>query len=373
MTTWRYIAQNLVTSEFFDWDLPLRQVEIEDVLSGPVRLSASVEPVEPRLIVDGRPLLQRWGTAIWAEAGGKIRGGGILTGGGFNGPSWSLECSGYSAYPQGMPFVDEFKGVDVDPLDLYRLLWAHLQAQPNGNLGLVVDPTISPVRIGTAEELPQFQTGLGEVVRFEEGPIIYAPWVTTDIGSEMDKLATDTPFDYHEVHDWDGEVIAHRMEVGYPSLGRRREDLRFVLGENVTVTPNIEQEIEDYVNGVQVLGAGQGREMIRATTLNPDADGRLRRIATISDKSLRSPQEAGTRAAQELARRRPVPVISELTVIDHEHAPLESWRAGDEIPIDGRADWGEFHLWGRVVSTRITPEAPSMATITIVRPDREVL
>src|SRR5699024_11949333 len=55
-----------------------------------------------------------------------------------------------------LPISSEYKGVQVDPLSLVRRIWSHLQSQPDGDLGLKVDSTTSPVRIGTKSEDVEF-------------------------------------------------------------------------------------------------------------------------------------------------------------------------------------------------------------------------
>src|SRR5690606_11357613 len=57
-----------------------------------------------------------------------------------------------------------------------------------------------------------------------------------DLGSTIDTLCTQTPMDYREVWEWASparDAVRMRIEMGYPRLGRRRDDLRFVQGENV--------------------------------------------------------------------------------------------------------------------------------------------
>ena len=62
-------------------------------------------------------------------------------------------------------------------------------------------------------------------VTFEAGPFKLNWWETDDLGDVIDKLATDTPFEYVEEHRWanDGESIdtlenviePHLMTIGF--------------------------------------------------------------------------------------------------------------------------------------------------------------
>ncbi len=104
---WRYLAQRLTrdgsSGPWLDNELPLTDVSFTDVLSGPTQLTATITPELTRLVAaDGKPLLDEWGTAIYAEADGEIRAAAIL-----------VSSTWRKAIPQGGPlqrlFV-EFRG-----------------------------------------------------------------------------------------------------------------------------------------------------------------------------------------------------------------------------------------------------------------------
>lgn len=356
---WRYLAQRLPSGEFIDYDIPLGDVAVTRTLSGPGRLTATV-PVEVGHLVgaDGRPVLTEWGTAIWAEADGVIRGGGILAEVDVDGPKLTVDCVGVSGYPQGMPWLGpDYAGVQVDPLDVVRMVWAHVQSYPDGNLGVVVDATRSPVRVGTEEEDVEFATGDGRDVAFTAGPFTLNWWSTDDLGKVLDELARDTPFDYLEHTTWDGDALAHRLQLGYPRIGGRREDLRLVIGENVTVVPPVAWG--EYASEVLVLGAGEGAGMVRAHLPGRPA-GRLRRVARVADKAADTAAKATARARAELAARVGAEEVTDLVLADHPHAPLGSIQPGDVVLIEGDAGWVDLTTWGRVVQVVIRPAAGQM-------------
>lgn len=365
---WRYLAQRLTgdgKGEFIDMALPLAGVQIEDVLSGPGRISGAIAPEVMRLKgPDGRPLLEEWSTAIYAEKDGEIRGGGILVHSEFTGAEWRLDAMGFCGYAQGMPYTDSTFFVGADPADIFRHAWDHLQSQLGGNIGLVVDGTTTPLRLGTALDQIEYDTQNGPM-RFESGPYKLTWYLTDDIGRALDDLAAQTPFEYLEEHTWKGETIEHRLRLGYPTVGVRRPELRFVIGENVSTVPTLERDGEDYANEILALGAGEGRDMVRATDARPD--GRLRRVAVVTDKTARSPSAAQSLARQELALRQGIEGIADLSVRDHPHARIGSWRPGDEIRVQGKLGWIDLDAWCRVLSTTISPDDPSVAQLTIAR------
>lgn len=353
---WRYLAERATgdgePGDWLDMDLPLTDVRITDVLSGPPLLSGRIDPVYRRLkAADGRPLLEPGGTKLYAEVSGQIRGTGIYLDGQFDGPTWSLDCAGFASYPQGMGYEGATSFVDTDPLDVVRHAWEHIQAGQDSNLGLVIDTgTTTPVRVGTTEE-----------------PFELNSWSTDDLGAVIDDLAKTTPFDYHERHRWNQTktAVEHELVFGYPRLGTRRPGLRFVFGENIHTVPTV--TTGGYANHIRFLGAGEGRDMIRAEA--KISDGRLRRMATIDDKSVQSQELAQRRAREELTRRQRRLDITQVTVRDTPTAPLGAWSVGDEIRVQGELDWVDVDLWMRVVSITVSPDTPEIIAMSLVRAD----
>lgn len=370
---WRYIAQRMDddgAGEFLDFDLPLTNVQVTDTLSGPGALTATVSPKIARLIADdGQPLLNEWGTAIWAESDGEVRGGGILTHGSYDGPSWNLECTGVTGYPQGMPFVSNSSKsfAETDPLTIVRYIWDHLQSQPGGNLGVIVSELGSPVSIGISMDQEEFDTesGLKDLVA---GNLVLAEWETPDLGEVIDTLASDTPFDYHERSVWVGDQLKHYVDLAYPSFGVRRDNLRFVYGENIAVQPSIENDGANYASETLVLGNGEGRTMIRGHASTKT--GRLRRVAVVTQPAAKTAARANSFARSELALRKSIEDISTVIVSNHPNAPVGSYQVGDEILLQGPLDWHELSMWVRILSITVTPEAGDAVTLSVTRSDR---
>lgn len=367
--TWSYVATRITGPDrgsVVHGDLPLTGVSLSTPLSGPWGMTAQVTP-GPDLLDGGQPVLQEWSTAVWAVESGLIRGGGILVRSTTSGGAWSLECTGYGGYPQGIPYGAEYAGVDVDPADVFRHVWEHLQAQPDGDLGVLVDATTTPVRVGQPARDVEFTTGAGEQVAFESGPYKLSWWEAPDCGDALARLAADTPFDWVEEHAFDGDSLVHRVRVGYPRLGRRRTDLRFVLGENLTVDPEVTRDGDEYANEVLCLGAGQGRDMVRATVAR--RDGRARRVRAVVDKTAKSATSARAAATRELAVSSVLTgVVTDVTVWDHPNAPVGSWSPGDEVLLLVPQDLGEdVTQWCRVVDTTIRPDSPGVAALSLVR------
>lgn len=375
---WRYFATRLNgdgTETLLDPDLPLEDVTIDDVLSGHASVSGKLEPVYSRLVApDGELLLREYSTAIYAENDGDVRAGGILTRSGFDGPSWEVETTGFTGYAIDMPYTGSgYKGVKVDPIDVVRVIWNHIQSQPGGNIGLVLDSTDTngEVTIGTELRQVEFDTQSGPV-SFEAGPYKLNWYTNHDLAGDIDDLASETPFDYHERHYWDAnDVLHHHVDIGYPKLGRKRDDLRFTFGVNIFTPVELERDGALYASGTLVLGAGEGASMIKSLREPPTRpQGRLRRIAVVVDDSIKSRRRADRRADTENQWRARLDDITTVIVNDHEHAPLGAAKVGDEIRIEGQGDWVGVDMWVRILAITYQPEDGNIAEYTIARTDK---
>lgn len=372
--SWRYIAtrpDGEGGEEVIDWDLPLADPKISNTLSGPDFISGTIQPEVARLKgPDGKPLLDRWGTCIYAEQDGAIRAGGILTDTRYREDALVLDCMGFAGYPSGMPYLDDVVFRDADPADVATHIWEYLQAQRGGNLGVITEFAPTPVRTGsvTGNESPQPRNE--ETGRYEQDNVPKAvelnPDSTTDLGSVIDELASKSPFDYVESHRWQGETIRHSIRSAYPMIGRRRSDLRFVEGENVYVVPDSLELSEDYASEVFVMGAGEGSKQPRSR-ISRSGETRLRRVAVVNDRSITSTPDARARARLELSARSGAPTITDLAVIDHPHAPLGSYGLGDEVLFQSTGSgWQEdLLLWVRVVQITYSPDKPQQATLAV--------
>lgn len=351
----QFAAARALTGEWLDWDLPLADVEVTWETSGPGGVKASIDPEVSRLAAsDGLAVLEPWSTAVYAVDSRLVRAGALVVSVGYEGQKMSLECAGFATYPHGIPWGGDYAATYVDPLDVVRLVWGHVQSYPDSDLGVTVGAGTSPVRIGTELD------GDGQVTPYQ-----LRWWENTDCGAEVDKLADETPFDYRERH-WfaDAGGVAHLIELGHPRLGRRRTDLRFAQGENITdmVAPN--RGGDGFAQNALGLGAGEGRAMIRAYL--PHRDGRLRRVTTVADKSVQSRRRMAALARRELATTRRMLTIPTVTVdARHPNAPLGSWQMGDIITVLAEVPWvGEVALDHRITRATYRP-ATEQATLDL--------
>lgn len=360
---WRYFAQSVPDGHLIDPDIPLSGVGITHTLSGPGGLSGTI-PVEVARLRGAN--LWEWQAMLFAEKDGRIRGGGVIDRSQQKGSSWELGCVGHSGYLKDQPYVgDGWVGTAVDPADVYRLIWAHAQSFADGNLGVVISADTTTVRIGSEQYIPLYEVPDPSDTTFGDGPIRMNFYETLDLGEMADDMARAAPFDYRERSQYlpDGTVGLF-IDIGYPQLGRRRNDLTFQLGVNITEPPSRTLVEEGYATEVFVLGAGEGREKVRGHAPRNRVGG-LRRAITIVDDSIKYEWQAQERAREEQKRRSGIREIRELVVTDHEMAPVGSFDVGDEIRVVGRSGWDTIDTWVRVVRITVSPEDMSTMRIEV--------
>ncbi|WP_030372349.1 hypothetical protein [Streptomyces rimosus] len=394
VTGWRFIAQRALPETIIDWEVPLTlSSNPKRSLSGPGSMTGTIEPEYARMVgPDGQPIIEDWNTKLYLEIEGHIRWGGIVTKTTFDGPKCTVNCEGFSSYAQGIPFEERiisgalitpkdpyagkdknhdgwvdgqknkqrvpdppkpYGGTRLDAYEVFRAIWRHVQTRPYGNIGLTID-----------------SHKLGELLGATDGtdPWELAWWNHPDCGQALDGLAREIPFDWVENHAWadSGNTISHHITLGRPRLGRKRTDLRFADGENLAAIAKPEGMGDSFANEVFVLGKGEGQKMKRAQVHR--YDGRLRRVATVTDKTLSSDRALRTRGEQELAGRTHALQIPAIQVIDHPNARLGSWQLGDDILVQAHVPWvGDVAVWHRIIADEIS--ADGLVVLTLKRSD----
>lgn len=402
---WRFYAMRW-TGEWVHRELPLRDVSITHTLSGPGDLSATIEPTYADLVAeDGHLVLREWDTIILAEAAGELRGAGILVSTEITGDVLSLDCVGFSGYAAGMPLTSTLSwggssagttGQGVDPAAVIRALWDHLQGQPDGGLGVVVDNLSTPYRMGAwhnARKLPTDDEPNPPAAEIEEPPIpIDRVWTAqdrrpaaatgkqvfwqyrldwfedTEIGSKQDEICQQAKIEYREHVSWGPgrESVNLRLQLGYPRLGRRASDLRFVEGENISELVTLSRSGDDFANVVAAYGAGEGSKQLRQTV--SQRDGRLRRVQIVDAEDVTNAASLRAIAADELARTRQITDITSFVVRDHPNAQLGSFGAGDDVLVETVIGWQPTRMWVRVLSYAYSPDGDTV-TVSCTRSD----
>lgn len=363
----RFIVQDILTHEFLEWDLPVSNVTIKFPLSGSKTITGQIDPEYPRVAELG---MKSRGTWVHAEQEGRILASGILQPGSIEDETLSIDAAGFASYPHLVPYRSVYQGVQVDPMDIVRHIWGHVQSYPSGNLSVLVDPTVTDVRIGTPAENVNFETNTSENVAFTAGPYVLNWWTATNCGGEIDKLVKECPADYREVDYWNpGKTdVLHRLQLGYPRLGRKLTELAFTPANIMALVP-LSEDPEMGVSEVIYTGAGEGSSMVQGSYIG-QPDGRLRYPIVIQDTEITRTERARAFAEAEYLRRQATVGIGSL-VIDgnHENAKLGTFEAGDDILVQCEVSYiGRIAMWHRIVSWEYDPES-GFPTLELQRSD----
>lgn len=385
--SWRYIATRFNgdgTETIVNPELPLRDCSFTTYRNAPTDLDGAIRP-EVRNLKDeeGQPLLVKWATGIYAEKDGKIRAGGIFVDDAIDPTTGQLTIitMGLSGYPSGQPFTDgnswpifrngvrgEYPAGGLEPMDAVRAIWDHLQSQPGGNIGLQIDPMNTGKRIGKVVAQGSYDTENG-ALSFEYEPFMLRDFETFDLGEKLSALHTNTPLAYRERHEWDedGETILHYLDYGYPALGARRTDYRFVMGENVDFA-GVDAPEEEYASVVLGLGAGEGAEMKRALIYRAD-EKRLRRAVAFEDKSAKTDAAINLSAQAELLSRIGVDEVTEIVARPGHAGRLAGLEAGDTVRLLGDTPYRTVDMWVTIQSKTESPDTETL-TFGVNRSDR---
>lgn len=352
----RVIAQSILTKEFLHWELPVSNIQISYALSGPGTITGEFS----NEVLDLRDVgLEPYGTWIHIEENGFIRASGILMPTALDqNEKLSLEAVGVSSYPAGIPYTANFSAIGVDPADVVRHIWAHLQSFPDGNLGVVVNGSTNRV---VGEPIPPADEN--GTVPTNVGPYKLDWWEAPDCGTEIGNLAQETPFDFVERSEWNADKteVKHYIDIGYPRIGARRYDLRFAQDENLLTAIGPEEVEGFYASTVILMGKGEGSSIIRGYAGRPSSK-RIRRVAILDDATVDNVTRANALCGVELDRRQAVLGINEVEIdARHPNAPLGSFVVGDEVQLWAYVPWiGEIKQWQRITGYTYSPETDSI-------------
>jgi hypothetical protein len=425
----RMHLQNLLTGAWLHRDVQgITSPVITWTLNAAGTFTCTLAPPRADLLDStGNPVINEWQTACYLEESDEIKFGGICTSSTGQGPSWTPTFTEFAGYASGTiyegPVVTAY---NYEALAAVRALWAWVQAQPYGNLGLVVGAGVTTTLLG-AYELGGASTVLtrqanpgdtritvasssgisqpgwitigsethyvakapvmsatvvplssviqaawpsGTVVIQEQAATPYqlAWWNGTDCGQEIASIQAEAVFDSYERHTWnpDRSGVIHQLLFGVPRIGARRSDLRFAEGENIVTAAQITRDGTKFANNVIGQGAGQGSAMVRQTASVPN--GRLRRTIIYQNQTVTVPARMQAMATRVLAAVQNIDTPVSVTVINHPNAPFGSFICGDDIYVQLASGWRSAGIWCRITAMTQDPTT-SLMTLTLARSD----
>jgi hypothetical protein len=190
------------------------------------------------------------------------------------------------------------------------------------------------------------------------GAYALEPWEAPDCGQLINELGKDAPFDWVEAHYWSGDIPMTRIRIAYPRAGRRLSgdtDPSFVQGINISVALKPATNGTDMATEVFGIGAGDGAAALRRTI--GIRNGKLRRVATLQAKDVKTSQALDLKLRAELTARQNSLVVDSITVLNHPNSKRGTYGIGDDILVQGDVPhFGRFELWHRVVSMSEAPD-----------------
>jgi hypothetical protein len=213
-------------------------------LSAPGELTARIDAQTARSYAqDGRFIFDDWSSIIYAEENDIIRWAGILDSSeDLGNGERSIHARSLSGYPNGVKYTSDItRFYQADAFDLVRMLWASMQSDPMANINMTLSSNKSGQLIGSEDPGPapvknpgesdeDFQARMTAYASAINEPYELAWYNTPDFGEEISKIINQVAGEYTEQYTWDGlrQDVEHKINLYWPSAGKRRNDLRFV-------------------------------------------------------------------------------------------------------------------------------------------------
>lgn len=346
---WHFMIED-VHGNIVARDVIGQEAKVGRMLSGPCDIEFKIHPKEPSIQIPGGqgPIqLKPFGHWVHAlkqdlEGNEKVCASGLFQPSEIDPESgvMTLKAQGFSNYLKGIPWLENWNPIAVDPFEIYTRIWAHAQSYAQGNLGVTITNMdgSTPAVSGT-QMLPGFSFNNEEFIQ-DFFAIFIRAIDRNDCGDYLNKLARDIPFDYFETSEWNEThtAVNKSIKLAYPYGGVDQEDLIFRMGENISAaTPKQQSEI-NWFSDITVKGFFPGK-VYSSTIENADPD-RYRRVMDETDLNIDSNERAAAWGHRKLTRRI-FPNQYESIIIDpyHPNAPFTSYDVGDFIRIVGPMAW----------------------------------
>lgn len=274
-----------------------------------------------------------------------------------------IEGLGYMGYPKGIPWLEDYNPIAVDPAEVIQKIWAHLQSFENANLGVNVTPALTGTQM-----LPGYSFD-GSILSFDFFAMFIRAIDFPDCGDIITSLARDIPLDMLENVTWEFDeglgqtVINKEILLGYPQLGVQQQYLDFRVGENVITAELAEEREIEPVSDIIIRGWKPGKTYSSQLTNVDESDppARVRRVIMEEDAYINSTERAAAWAKRKLTRRNIPPSFSKISIDpSHPNALMGSFWLGDSIFVQAENyPWvGNIAEWHRVTAISFKADEP---------------
>ena len=365
----RFTVIETNTDRILTHDLVVIQPQVMKTLSGPAHIQFKIPQGEATASAAGINW-KNWGQWIIVEIEvdgvQEIFATGIVTSNKIDKASGelSIEATGYSNYPKGIPWLENFNPIAVDPFEVVQRVWAHVQSYENANLGVEVVPASS----GT-EMLPGYSFTTA-ALSMDFWAVFIRAVDFNDCGDTISALARDIPFDYVETAVWNTarNIVSKTIQLAYPYGGSQQDHLAFRLGENISECEMAEELDIEPVSDIIIRGWSPG-SVYSSMLSDVDENGtprdmtRLRRTIIEEDANIESTERAAAWAKKKLIRRN-IPLSFSKIIIDpnHPNAPYGSFDVGDNIYVQafGYPWHGDIVGWHRIITITYDQDSGTM-------------
>lgn len=389
MGEWRYYAQRAGSGLWLDTNVQLADPEFSWKRSAPNSGKALVPSGVGEVVAsDGQNTWGKFNTLLYAEEDGNLSWAGIVAAATPDDKGTQLELMGAYGWLQGVPYEGHYSVWRTNLFDTIRHLVAYSERYKPGfkfymptvdsiyTVGDTQPPAKpkqparrkgetksewqgSPRYDNWQKEIKEWNEKYGNRKKFEiawfEGPYI---------GEEVDSLIREYGIMYRERVAWHdkGNLIPRFYLDFADNLKNRRTDIAFIDGMNIAKPLDPKEGGEGFANHVLALGAGDGRDMVRASV--GIEDGRLYQAEYVEYKSIRDRTRLRNLATADLKIfSNKDPRIGTVEVFDVPgFADPSTLRVGDEVRVVSQNTLPNIDAW--VSITGIT-RAPVQSTIKV--------
>lgn len=286
-----------------------------------------------------------------------------------NSGDMNIEAQGYTYYPQGIPWLQDYQDIAASPATVVQKIWSHLQSYGNAGLNVVVNADAS---LETLQMLPGYSF-IDSHLNMNFFAIFVRAIDLQDSGKYLDALARDIPFDFYERPKWNDEHthVINNLDLvhTYPDpndpnkiIGLNiQSHLAFRLGENI-ISAELADDIDNKFATDVIIRSWSPGKVISAELNTNDADGlsipddpaALRRTVMEEDINIESNERAAAWAKRKLTRRYIPNYFSKITIDpNHPNAPYGRFDVGDQIFVQAIYPWiGDIQQWHRITSIK---------------------
>jgi len=358
----RHTIIEVNTNKILTRDLTATEVQLQMNLSSPARISFKV-PQSQRYDSAYGINWKNWGqwiiTEIEIDGEQRILSCCVVNQAKLDpkGGDLIVEGIGFMGYPKGIPWLENFNPIAVDPAEIIQRIWAHVQSYPNANMEVEVQPSSTGTQM-----LPGYGYD-GNILSFDFFAIFVRAVDFIDCGDYISSLARDLPLDLFEECVWndDRTKVKKVLRIAYPMGGLQQDFLAFRLDENVINAEKAEELDIEPVSDVIIRSWMPGK--VYSSQISNADQTRLRRTILEEDANIDSTERAAAWAKRKLYRRN-VPLYFSKIVVDanHPHAPFGKYGLGDSIFVEApNFPWyGEIRQWHRITSITMNDGNPQI-------------